>query len=265
MAARSLGGFGVRVALVAATVALWELVTRLASQPYFPPPSTIASRMYTLWFSGPVTHVFFTDDALTMLQPSLGRLLVGWGAASVAGVVLGLAIGRSQVLSDFLDPLIQFGRAVPPPMLVPIFFALFKIGTPTQIATIVLGVIWPVLINAIDGAATVDRQHLETARVFGLSRPQIIGRIIVPSAMPKIVAGLRLSLSLALIMMVISELVGSNSGIGYRLTTAQQNFLIPDVWGCIVLLGVLGYLLNSSFLLVENRILRWHSRARQYA
>ncbi|MBP2705298.1 ABC transporter permease [Microbispora sp. RL4-1S] len=221
--------------------------------------------MYELWFSGPVTHVFLTDDALDTFPPSLGRLLVGWVAASLAGIVLGLAIGRSRVLSDFLDPVIDFGRAVPPPMLVPIFFALFRIGTPTQIATIVFGVIWPVLINAVDGAATVDRQHLETAKVFGLSRPQVIGRIIVPSAMPKIVAGLRLSLSLALIMMVISELVGSTSGIGYRLMTAQQNFLITDVWGCIVLLGVLGYLLNSSFLLVENRILGWHSRARQNA
>src|SRR4051812_3991909 len=153
MAARSLGGFGARAVVVVAAAALWELVTRLTAQPFFPPPSTIVSRMYALWFSGPVTHVFLTDDALTMLQPSLGRLFVGWFAASVGGIVLGLAIGRSQVLSDFLDPLIQFGRAVPPPMLVPIFFALFKIGTPTQIATIALGVIWPVLINAIDGAA----------------------------------------------------------------------------------------------------------------
>ena len=146
-------------------------------------------------------------------------------------------------------------------MLIPIFFALFKIGTPTQVAVIVFGVIWPVLINSAEGARTVDPLHLQTAQVFGVPRPDRLRRIILPSAAPKIFAGLRLSLSLALILMVLSEFAGSTSGIGYQLLTAQQNYEIADVWAVIVLLGVLGYLLNSGFLLLENRLLAWHRGA----
>ncbi|GAA0428961.1 nitrate ABC transporter permease [Acrocarpospora corrugata] len=259
-------GFAGRLArlwIVPVALVLWELATRVAAQPYFPAPSSIVVRIQELWFSGPLTRVLLTDAAIESFGPSLGRLFAGWVLAGLAGVLLGVAIGRSAKLADYLDPILQFGRAVPPPLLVPIFFALFQIGTPTQLAIIVFGVIWPVLLNTADGCRTVDRQYLETARVFGFSRPDVLRRVVLPAAMPKIFAGLRLSLSLALILMVVSELVGSTSGIGYGLLTAQQNFLFVDVWAYIVLLGVLGFLLNASFLLLESRILAWHQRARR--
>ncbi|MEO3858945.1 ABC transporter permease [Acrocarpospora sp. B8E8] len=258
--------FASRVAglwIVPVTLVLWELATRLAAQPYFPAPSTIAVRIQELWFSGPLTRGLLTDEAIEAFAPSLGRLFAGWILASAAGILIGVAIGRSARLADYLDPMLQFGRAVPPPLLVPIFFALFQIGTATQLAIIVFGVIWPVLLNTADGCKTVDRQYLETARVFGFSRADVLWRVVIPAAMPKIFAGLRLSLSLALILMVVSELIGSTSGIGYGLLTAQQNFLFADVWAYIVLLGVLGFLLNASFLLLEGRILAWHQRARR--
>jgi ABC-type nitrate/sulfonate/bicarbonate transport system permease component len=130
-----------------------------------------------------------------------------------------------------------------------------------QVATIACGIVWPVLINTADGARNVDRLHLDTARVFRLTAAQRLLRVVLPSAAPKILAGLRLSLSLALILMVFSEFVGSNSGIGYRLLIAQQNFETVDMWAAIAVLGVLGYLLNSAFLLVEARFLRWHRGA----
>lgn len=246
---------------VLAAVVVWELLTRAARQPFFPPPSAVLGRARELWFSGPGERLWLTDAALAAFPASLGRLLAGWLAAGLAGVVLGVALGRSRRLADYVDPLLQFGRAVPPPMLIPIFFALFKIGTPTQVAVIVFGVLWPVLINSAEGARAVEPLHLETAQVFGVARVERLRRIILPSAAPKIFAGLRLSLSLALILMVLSEFSGSTSGIGYQLLTAQQNYEIADVWAVIVLLGALGYLLNSGFLLVEDRFLAWHRGA----
>lgn len=243
-------------------VAAWEAAARAAESNFFPPPSAIVTRLRELWFSGPATRLFLSDAALADFLPSLGRMFGGWALACLGGIALGVAIGRSGTLAGFVDPLIEFGRAIPPPTLIPLFIVLFKVDTRMQLATVVYGVVWPVLVNAVDGARYVDRQHTETARVFGLTRFERLTRVILPAAAPKIFAGLRLSLSLALILMVVSELAGSaTSGIGYELLYAQQNFDLPGMWGTIALLGVLGLLLNSSFLVVERRTLAWHRRA----
>jgi ABC-type nitrate/sulfonate/bicarbonate transport system permease component len=113
------------------------------------------------------------------------------------------------------------------------------------------------ILGAADGARSIEPLHLETARVFGLTRGQRLLRIVLPSAAPKIFAGLRLSLSLALILMVIAEFF-STEGIGFQLRAAQRAFDLPGVWGAIVLLGILGYVLNQAFLLLEKRVLTWH-------
>ncbi|GIH74928.1 ABC transporter permease [Planobispora longispora] len=250
-----------RLWLVPVVLVAWEVATRAAEDVFFPPPTTIVARMHEMWFSGPAERLWLTDAALENIPTSVGRLFVGWLLASVIGIVLGVMLGRSALLSRFIDPLIQFGRAIPPPALLPLFLALFSIGAQMQIVTITSGIIWPILLNAGDGARHVDRQHLETSTVFGLSRSQRLFWVILPSAMPKIFAGLRLSLSLALILMVISELVGSVNGIGFQLLDAQRSYDLPGVWGTIVVLGVLGYLLNSAFLVAERRVLSWHRGA----
>ncbi|WP_250563446.1 ABC transporter permease [Sphaerisporangium fuscum] len=252
-----------RVWLVPIVLAAWEAGTRLSGSIFFPPPSQILVRMKDLWFSGPAAHLFLTDEALGNFLPSLGRMTGGWAAACLLGVLLGVAVGRSRTLYDYVGPLIEFGRAVPPPTLVPLFLVVFKVATQMQVATIVYGAIWPVLVNTIDGARHVDPVHADTAQVFGMGRRQRLFRIILPAAAPKIFAGLRLSVSLAVILMVISELVNSTDGIGYQLMFKQMNFDYPGMWGGIVLLGVLGLVLNALFLVVERRVLSWHRRARQ--
>ncbi|NRQ34409.1 ABC transporter permease [Nonomuraea sp. NN258] len=241
----------------------WELSTRQIDAVYFPPPSTIMVRLHEMWFSGPPTGLFLTDEAVADLVPSLARLFAGWALASLVGVAVGLAMGRSRALAALVEPLLHFGRSVPPSALLPVFLLLFKIGTEMQLASIVYGVVWPVLINSMDGGRTVDRQYVETGEVFKLSPATRLFRIILPAAAPKIFAGLRLSVSLALIMMVISELVGSSEGIGHRMLEAQSDFDIPAMWAGIVLLGVLGVLLNALFVAVERRFLRWHRSARR--
>ncbi|MEV4325874.1 ABC transporter permease subunit [Microbispora rosea] len=252
-----------RLWLVPVTLVVWEVATRAAEQPFFPPPSATLARMGEMWLSGPLAHLLLTEQAMDDFGPSLARLFAGWALAAVLGVAAGIAIGCSPRLSGYLDPLIHLGRAVPPPLLVPFFLALLKLSTLAQLTTIVFGIIWPILLNTIDGTRTVDRQHLETARIFGFSTAQRLTRVIVPAAMPKIFAGLRLALSLALILLIIAEILAGSGGLGYRLLTAQRTYLYTDMWGCLVVLGLLGYLLNSAFLLMERRVLAWHRNARQ--
>ncbi len=248
-----------RALVLAAAVAGWQLGTEAANSPYFLPPSAIMSAMYRQWFSGPAAHLWLTHDATANLLPSLGRMLGGWAIAGLAGIVIGVAIGRLPLLADLTEPLVHFARAVPPPAVVPVFLFLFNIGTPMEVATIVFGVIWPVLVNAIDGARHVHPGHLETARAFRVCARQRLFRIIVPSAAPKILAGLRLSLALAVVMMIVSEFVGSTDGIGREMLQAQSLFDVQLMWAIIVFLGLLGIAANSLFALLERRVLGWQS------
>lgn len=245
--------------LVPVVLAGWELVTRAVASAYAPPPSSILGRMYEMWFSGPL---ILTEEAVDNFVPSLVRVVGAWSAAVLIGVVLGVALGRALWLADYVDPLVEFGRAVPPPVMLPVFLVLFSMGTQVQVATIVFGVVWPILLNSIDGARHVERLQIETATVFGIPAHLRLFRIILPAAGPKIFAGLRLSVSLALILMVISELKGSTEGIGYLLSLASNNADMPAIWAGVVLLGVLGFTLNSLFLMVERRALAWHLRRR---
>ena len=245
--------------VLALAVIGWELATRRAHDVFFPPPSAIATRMHDLWFSGPAAHLWLTSDAIGNILPSLGRMATGLAVALVAGVTLGIALGRSERVLAYLDPLLQFSRVIPPPTLVPVFIVLLHLGTPMQIASITFSAIWPILLNTADGARSVDPFQMATARAFKLSAADRLTKIIIPSALPKIFAGLRLSLSLALILMVFSELLPSTAnGIGFELTDAQSRSDLPTMWSAIVLLGILGYLFNTLLLAIEGRVLRWH-------
>ncbi|WP_240196948.1 ABC transporter permease [Nonomuraea lactucae] len=251
-----------RLWIVPVVLVVWELGTRALAGPYFPPPTKIAAQMGELWFSGPPTRLWLNDTALTNFPYSIANLLTGWVLSGVGGVVVGVALGRSSLLFRFLDPIIQFGRALPPVTLLPLFIALFSTGARMHILLIAFGIVWPVLFNAADGARHVDPLHLDTARVFRLSRVQRLVKVILPSALPKVFAGLRLSLSLALILMVIAETF-STIGIGYQLRVAERGYDLPGTWGAVILLGVLGYVFNQIFVLLERRALAWQSSAQR--
>jgi ABC-type nitrate/sulfonate/bicarbonate transport system permease component len=152
-------------------------------------------------------------------------------------------------------------RAIPPPALIPLFIVLLGIGDSMKVAMILFGVIWPILLNTVDGVRSVDALHLDTARIFGVSRRDVLFRVVLPSAGPKIFAGLRVSLSIAVILMVISEMVATLNGIGFTLVQAQRNFRMLDVWAGILMLGLIGYVLNTFLSLIERRVLRWQRGA----
>ncbi|GAA3231642.1 ABC transporter permease [Actinocorallia longicatena] len=254
-----------RAWLVVLVVAAWELWTRYAEEAYFPPPSTILPALRDLWFDGPPSLLFLNETARDDFAASLGHLFGGWLLAGAAGVLVGVLIGRSTTAREVFDPVLEFLRAIPTPTLVPFFIVLFQLGATMQIMTIAFGVIWPVILNTADGVRGVDRLQLETAQVFGLGPVRRLVEIVLPAALPKIFAGLRVSLSFALILMVIAELVGSTSGIGAQLINAEHSFELPTMWAVIVFLGVLGFLFNGVLLLIERRFLGWHAGARQTA
>ena len=252
-----LAGFAQRWIVFVVAVGAWELAARGAGSAFFPPPGEIAVFLRENWLGGPPGQLFLSDLAVGNLLPSLARMLGGWLIAVVVGVALGIGLGRSATALDYVGPLLAFLRAVPPPVLAPVFLLIFSLGTPMQLATIVFGVIWPVILNTVDGARSIDPTQRATARSFRLPRSQWVLGVVLPAALPKIFAGLRVSLSLALILMVIAELLGSTEGLGYQLNIAKNAFDYTAMWSVVVLLGVLGYLFNTLLLAVERRVLRW--------
>lgn len=260
---RRLRDFLVRWGALVALGLLWELVSRLAGNIFFPPPSRIIERFVDMWLSGPPSSLFLSDAVATNILPSLSRLLGGWAVAVLFGVLLGVAIGRSKVVGDFVEPIIHFVRAIPPPALIPVFFILLGFGTEMRVSLIAFAVIWPVVLNTIDGVRSVEQLHLDTGRVFEFDRRKSFFGIVLPSASPKIFAGMRVALSVAIIMMVISEMVGAPDGIGNIILGAQRTYRMVDMWAGILLLGILGYVLNAILSAVESRVTRWHRGSRE--
>jgi ABC-type nitrate/sulfonate/bicarbonate transport system permease component len=248
------GGVGLRVSVLVGIVIVWQVLTTAIDHPFFPTFTETAGRLWGNWLTNPT---LLARD----LVPSMVRLLTGWLLAAVLGIAVGTLIGVSARLRDYVDPIAQFLRAIPPPALLPLFIVLLGIGDSMKVVMILFGVVWPVLLNTVDGVRSVDSLHLDTARAFGISRRDRLMRIILPSAGPRIFAGLRISLSIAVILMVISEMVATVNGVGFQLRQAQRTFRMTDVWAGILFLGLIGFALNTALSLIERRVLRWQRGA----
>jgi ABC-type nitrate/sulfonate/bicarbonate transport system permease component len=231
-----------------------------------------------LWFWSAGSDVFYyppLKDVLTTFKdtwlfdrvgsdvvPSLVRLFIGYFIAVAVGVGGGIALGLSPVLRRVTEPIVEFLRAVPAPALLPFALLVLGVGNDSKIFVIAFVCLWPILLNAVDGVAGVDPTLVDTGRVYRIPASDRLRRVVLPAAAPQIFAGMRTSLSLALILMVISEMVASSNGIGYFVLQSQRSFAIPEMWSGIILLGLLGYAFNAVFLLVERRALAWHRGAR---
>jgi ABC-type nitrate/sulfonate/bicarbonate transport system permease component len=238
------------IAVPVAILVAWQVWTVHAHNPKFPRLSTILHTFREMWlFSQFGTHVV----------PSLERIGLGFGIAVLVGVALGIPLGLSALAHRAAMPHIEFWRAMPPPALLPIsVLLLHSIGNRQKVAFIAFFCTFPVLLNTIDGVRGIDPTLIETARSYGVPRLQGIRRLVLPAALPQISAGMRTSLSLAVITMVLSEYFSSTSGVGYVLLISKNTFQLAPMWAAIVLIGVLGYLLNVLFILVERRVLAWH-------
>jgi ABC-type nitrate/sulfonate/bicarbonate transport system permease component len=251
---RRLVDVGVRLSVLVALFAVWQLLATLNPSVFFPTFTTVVDRLVDAWLTNPTA-------IQTHLVPSMGRLLAGWLLAVALGLSVGTLIGMSARLADFIEPSAQFLRSIPPPALIPLFIVLFGIGDPMKIAMIAFGVVWPILVNTIDGVRSVDPLHLDTGRIYRVGLRDRLFRIVLPSAAPKIFAGLRVSLSIAVILMVISEMIATLNGVGFTLVQAQRSFRTLDVWAGIVLLGIIGYVLNVILGVAERRVLHWQRGA----
>jgi ABC-type nitrate/sulfonate/bicarbonate transport system permease component len=127
-----------------------------------------------------------------------------------------------------------------------------------KVLIIVLGSVWPILLNTIDGVRGVDREKLEMARAYDIPRAARIREIVIPATLPRVVTGMRTSMSIAIILMVVSEMVASRNGVGYFVLESQRRFAISDMWAGILLLGIIGYVSNFLFVRAERRMLHWH-------
>jgi ABC-type nitrate/sulfonate/bicarbonate transport system permease component len=246
-------GTGLEIAVPLALLALWGVWSSSSDTYYLPPLTDILTTFRETWLF---------ERVGSDVVPSLVRLGLGFATACALGVALGVALGLSPTLRRLSDPVVQFLRAIPPPALLPFGILVMGVGAAMKVFIIAFVCLWPVLLNTVDGVAGVDPTLRETARVYGIRPRDRLTHVTLPAAAPQIFAGMRTSLSLALILMVISEMVASTNGIGYFVLQSQRAFAIPEMWSGILLLGILGYVLNAAFTLIERRVLRWHRGAR---
>jgi ABC-type nitrate/sulfonate/bicarbonate transport system permease component len=241
---------GAEIAVPIAILIGWQLWAASAGSQYFPPPTSILDDFLDLW----IFEQFRSD-----VVPSLMRILLGFAIGSGAGVALGIPLGLSVWARRLAMPHVEFWRAMPPPALLPISIVLLhSIGNLQKVSFIAFFCMFPVLLNTIDGVRALDPTLVDTARSYGIPRRELVRRIVFPAALPQISAGMRLSLSLAVIIMVVSEYFSSTNGVGYVLLLSKNTLQLGPMWAAIVLIGLIGYLLNLAYLLAERRFLAWH-------
>jgi ABC-type nitrate/sulfonate/bicarbonate transport system permease component len=245
----ALRGRALGIGTLALAVLAWELGARAAHSAYVPPVSQIAVAFAQQWI-GPG----FVAQAV----PSLERMFAGYAIGAAIGIVVGLLVGTIPALRRTIDPVAQALRVLPAAAVIPVGILLFGIGDAMKVFVIAFGSLFPILVNSADGAASADPVRLDVARTFGLSRAQILARVVLPSALPHVFAGMRVALALAFIMIIISEMVGGTNGLGYTILSSQRAFAIPETYAGIVLLGILGFVLNAGFGVLERRLIGWH-------
>ena len=230
--------------------ATWWFASAGSTSFFWPPLSEILAAFADTWLN--------TGRITADVVPSLLRLLVGYSLALVLGIGLGVAVGSSRVLRATLEPVLEFFRAIPPPVLVPILMLFAGIGNEMKVLVIVSGCIWPVLLNTVEGVRGLDEVLSDTARCYGLGRLARLRHLTLRGASPQIAAGARQALSIAIILMVISEMFAASNGVGFTIVQFQRTFAIPEMWGGIILLGLIGITLAFLFRLVESRLLAWY-------
>ncbi|MEV1290347.1 ABC transporter permease [Micromonospora sp. NPDC049679] len=245
---------GYAAALPVVLLTIWWVSTENSENFYVPPLRTILRTFGEVW----------TLDKLRIdVWPSLWRLAAGYAIAVVVGVALGVLVGTSRWVRALLEPVLEFFRAIPPPVLVPVIMLFAGIDHTMKIVVIAVGSVWPILLNTVEGVRAVDEVLSDTCRSYGLTGFARLRHLVLRAASPQIVAGMRQALSIGIILMVISEMTAASNGLGYTIVEFQRSFAIPEMWSGILLLGLLGFLLSLLFRIVENRALAWYHGLRR--
>ena len=214
-------------------------------------------------FPGPVAALralpglLFDPQALWAIALSLGRMFIGYAWAAVFAIPLGLAMGRSRAVHEFLYPLVSLVYPMPKAALMPILMLWFGLGSFSKIFVIAMGVSLPLLYHSCLGASRIENKLVWTAQAMGMGAVSRLFRIVLPAALPEILIGCRVGVVMALIVMVSSEMIARQEGVGNLLFTSMDMAQYDSVYAVILILAVMGVALNWLFERVRRRLTRW--------
>ncbi len=245
-----LGEAAAALAFALVLLLLWHTVAaaRLVSPVFLPAPARVFDELGLQLREG---------SLLEPLSATTWRMALGWALASCAGVCLGGLIGASPPARSYLSPMLEFMRPLPASAIIPVAILFFGLSDRMSIAVIAFGSVWPVLLATVHGFASVEPQLLELASSLRMRPGAILRKLVLPGAMPDIIAGMRVSLAIALILAVVTEMQASQVGLGQNILLAQRSYRSAELYAGILVLGVLGFALNQTLALAEARLLRW--------
>jgi ABC-type nitrate/sulfonate/bicarbonate transport system permease component len=243
------------LAFIAALLGAIQYLTQngYVRRTFLPPPTDV---WWTLW------DIIRHGEFLAPLGSTLLLFGVGYVLAMVLGIGLGLVMGTSKVCSDLFEPLVEGVRPIPKAALIPALMLFLGIDSEMKIASIILASFFPVLINTVQGVRGVDPVLVGTGRTFGTGRTAIVLKIILPSAIPYIVAGMRVSLALALLTTILAEMLAGTGGLGALILDHQRSFRVRQMYSWLVILALLGLFLNVAMTYAERRLVPWMEKFR---
>ena len=246
---RRLGNIALELWLPITVFVLWWVLSADSTSTYYPPLSKIIDTFRQDWI---FKHVS------TDLVPSLWRIAEAFGLSVVLGVGAGLVIGSSELLRSTVEPTLEFIRSIPAAAILPVAILLFGISDRQKVFIITFGAVWPILLNTIEGVRGVDPAFQEVGQAYSFRRWEQLVYVTLPAALPQIMAGMRVALSIAILLLIYAELYAATDGVGYYILNAQQLFEIPQMWAGIFVICILAYLANLLFAAIEHRALYWH-------
>jgi NitT/TauT family transport system permease protein len=228
---------------IAVAIRWWSYVTP-------PEPFNAAKDFFPTWlFSGEFVH-----DAIT----SLYRVITGFLVGGILALPFGLAMGASDRVYRYCNPLLQVLRPIPPIAYIPLAILWFGLGNAPAIFLIALGAFFPVLINTIAGVRAVDSIYLRAARNLGASNFTIFRRVILPAATPYILSGVRIGIGTAFIVVIVAEMIAVNNGLGFRILEAREYFWSDKIIAGMLSIGLIGLAIDTLVNRLNNHLLRWH-------
>jgi ABC-type nitrate/sulfonate/bicarbonate transport system permease component len=226
----------------------WQLASIIANNPTLVPP------LQTIWAAlVDLAHTDLTSDIIA----SLIHLAGGFGTGAALGLLLALFCARFQLVAVVIDPIAEFLRPISAIAWIPIAILLFGVGQGVPMFLIFYASLFPIFVNALDGIRRVDPTLIRAAEMLGASRRLVVTHIVLPAALPAVFAGARLSLGVGWVAMVAGELVGADTGLGYRIEYFQEFFSMEGVMAAIVVVGIVGYVLDALLRLLQASLLRW--------
>jgi NitT/TauT family transport system permease protein len=241
-----------RAAITAISLSLGLLAWSLFAR-YFAFPDLVPSPFATF---GTGAEMIASGALLSHVGISLERVLIGYAAGCILGVLIGTLMGRISLVRQFADPLLQLMRPISPVALVPLSIIWFGIGDLSRYFIIFYGVVIIMIMNTAAGVSATPTLRVNAARCFGASRMQIFYRIIIPSAVPYILTGMRVALGFAFMGIVAAEMIAAQSGIGYLIMQSRMLLRTDVMFVGLVTLGVLGALIDGCFKLAIDRTMK---------